>query len=148
MRRFFIIALVLLLAGYGTTGCGAAGSKKISVAEEKTAEMWENSEEAVSDILEHLDYYGTRSFISDSGKSAITFDEDKRGGNSTYMFYTNISGKNPDDVWTLMDGSVARNSATLHLKNGSGLKAKVVADYKSETIDFSGVTYRNSRKRY
>ena len=143
MRKVLIIALALLLAG-----CGAAEQKKVSVSEEKTAEMWENSEEAISAILENLDYYGSRSFISDSGKSAITFDEDKRGSNSTYMFYTNISGKNPDDVWTLMDGSVTRKSATLHLQNGQGLKAKVVADFSSETINFSGVTYRNCRKKY
>lgn len=139
MKKLFILVMVLLLAG-----CGMSGAKRVT----KTSQMWENSEEAVSDILAHLDHYGSRSFISDSGKSAITFDEYKQGSNSTYMFYTNIKGKNPDDVWTLLDGNVYRNSATLRLQNGSGLEARVVADYLDESIDFSGVTYRNCRKKY
>ena len=114
----------------------------------KTEDMWMRSQTTVRSILDHLDVYGTHSFISDSGKSAITFDEDKEGSDSTDMFYTNISGVTPDDVWVLMDGDIAGNTATLHVRNAQGQKAKVVADFGNGTIDFAGVIYRNTATKY
>ena len=114
----------------------------------KTEDLWMRSQTTVRSILDHLDVYGTHSFISDSGKSAITFDEDKEGSDSTDMFYTNISGVTPDDVWVLMDGDIAGNTATLHVRNAQGQKAKVVADCGNGTIDFAGVIYRNTATKY
>ena len=93
-------------------------------------------------------YSFSLSFISDSGKSAITFDEDKEGSDSTDMFYTNISGVTPDDMWGIMDGGVAGNIATLQVRNAQGQRAKVVADFESGTVDFAGVIYRNTATRY
>lgn len=111
-------------------------------------ENWMRSQTATRMIIKHLDNYGSLSFISDSGKSAITFDEDKEGSDSTDMFYTNISGVTPDDMWGIMDGGVAGNIATLQVRNAQGQRAKVVADFESGTVDFAGVIYRNTAMRY
>lgn len=111
-------------------------------------ENWMRSQTATRMIIKHLDNYGSLSFISDSGKSAITFDEDKEGSDSTDMFYTNISGVTPDDMWGIMDGGVAGNIATLQVRNAQGQRAKVVADFESGTVDFAGVIYRNTATRY
>lgn len=112
-----------------------------------TREHWENSERAALTIVQQLDGYGSLSFISESGKSAITF-YDGGEGDSTYMFYTNISGETPDDVWDLTDGSVSDDSVTLYLQNSQGQRATVVADLTDGTIDFTGIIYRNTPTRY
>ena len=112
-----------------------------------TREHWENSERAALTIVQQLDGYGSLSFISESGKSAITF-YDGGEGDSTYMFYTNISGETPDDVWDLTDGSVSDDSVTLYLQNSQGQRATVTADLSEGTIDFTGIIYRNTPTRY
>jgi len=127
---------------------GAGSAVSDDVPEEETYETWRRSEETCRTILQKLDHYGSLSFISESGKSAITFDEDKQGSDCTFMWYTNISGVTPDDVWSFLDGSVSGNTATLHLRNAQGQRAKVVADFESETIDFSGIIYRNTATKY
>ena len=127
---------------------GAGSASSDAVPEEETYETWRRSEETCRTILRKLDHYGSLSFISESGKSAITFDEDKQGSDCTFMWYTNISGVTPDDVWSFLDGSVSGNTATLHLRNAQGQRAKVIADFESETIDFSGISYRNTATKY
>ena len=113
-----------------------------------TFEMQSNAQKAALLILEKLDDSGTHSFISDSGKSAITFEGERAGGDVAELYYTNISGVTPDDVWVLIDGSLSENSATIHVRNDQHQEAVLTADFSNGTIDFSGITYRNTETKY
>lgn len=103
--------------------------------------------EATCYFLEFFDTYGTRSFISESGKSAISFSEAQH---SFRMDYHNISGVTPDDSWEVIDGLIGAGgrNVTLYLRNSQNQEASVTGNYSADAVYFTDIVYRNTEKDY
>lgn len=103
--------------------------------------------EATCHFLDLFDTYGTRSFISESGKSAISFSEAQH---SFRMDYHNISGITPDDSWEVIDGQIRAGgrNVTLYLRNSQNQEASVTGNYFADAVYFTAIVYRTTEKDY
>ena len=131
LSRMVVIGLATLVAGIGSTGCGAWGEKKPDAAQGPVAvpagsfvRAWANDLKLAKDPIAELHLVGDTLYVYTN--SHLVYAIDRQGGNTKYLAQPNVSGGILRAPGRIGAYTVFPSGSTIDILNDRGRPARTI----------------------